>query len=1759
MGPKKGKDPTEDGNYWRTCIEEAPLDDDTWKVKVVLIEAAGSDQDRMYLDRFETYAAEERRFVIKNICKTETIFMVNQLGGEKKVKDDNLRVFEEGQAYLKDKKDIPADILALIIKHLILKMKSEYLFIKHQRLEVKEGIQRESATMINRAEVRGTVNVKQPEPAEPPEPPAKGKKGETEVDLKAFEIDENKKYNTMLRVRGEEWRDKVYIDDYPIDGPNLYVAVTGFVEPDLAGWLIKIGIPLTAVVQVRIDSSDSAVPSNLYRASKRGQSQTELLMEKSLKFWEDLQQLRIHKETADDFKNTAFVVFTPPYWDTDELSGSPEKIYDELCYLLYDVQDLTRQHVNFIENMDIINIPEENKNDRYQNYYNKLIEEIPLECVNTYLVLDSIIQVVCNCDIMEESSTGSLSTTLIFNPTDQNMKDDDKIRKAENLVKDVMGQLCKTDIDKKKYRLTYGEEYESHKNPIVIIHGDICKYNTFHLGNINLDDIVWSMLFGMPIHSLFQNRSKATGEIEAKINFHVNVLLSCFDRNDVETAELDRLLHILACRKLYNNRSSLKKHHLMSSNITEFKKTYLKRSILAEPLTKSSVYKSGSSISHSFPSIIKSLEGSSKSSLDEDDESTRIKFLFDCPDISELVSAAEIANEKPISHMIENYEFFEDFNGTCAFQILLEAFNSFNCVDYKYCEVTDCIILMFFNSHDKEGVAREDWRCHISTPLCLQDFFDFVLEEHIDWVQKEEKAYDENMMLKSLSECKDSKDLLATKTCVENLDVDMELLIEGSLKFEEFNKIEAVSEETSESKLFSEKKINSPRSTIEADSRSSKKTKTTANLTPKFETEKNAEEEKIKKPFSGYDLGDRRVEVFGKDSIYFSKDGTRVSSFYSLLIPMNLEYVILNVKPGYECNEFWMHKALGDSVTPDVIDMCESFRIKCKDDVTVYLKKQLYQVPVPVVNTSRENTKTKDITKSPDTSNIIQEIFNTKSFHSFYVTWPNGFITESVHENNSPTLSHIKQYNSSQSFDDKEEMRCISLNGEVIVFLTNGDIEILKPDSTYIKITKCEKRSVAEEVEDINSIASSDKSKKGKGKEKGKEKLSKTSSKTSKNIFDDTNIKPVEFELVIDEFESIEPNGLRQRCIEGDTIDIEKLLIRIATDYCLGEVFSKRMDGTTTLLNKDGIHIVTFPNNTRILTKFIIEDAEVYPEWTLEEIEYLSMFAFDVEVEALKSKSSISQKSFAAPYSFGQGEESNISEKLNIEEEVCEEERKDGYISVHIIYTIEHANFTTITIDKSNDKILVESPNNSRVTYESNGNYEFTLDSQTSAKFDGENLNISYEACPECKSFTSCNVKIKSEELSSVTQMQRNWLKMNDSLCKKIVVNEEGNINIVQESCCDNVFHDKDSVFSEELTNSADQNNKDRAESSISPNGKCRENYEAKALRFFVLRRELTCSELVHRALIEQYKSKCRWKPWCSINQYDTFGDHRTLWSILSPVQINETEKWLMESKLANKPKHLTYKDLEKVAGKGFYHWMRPYKRFQPKPIKPDNVLPERLPRAYVLRTLEQQWRDGDREELKGAKELLNAILRYRHVMEADSELILNVPIYDPRPEDERTTGEIVQAIAHKVYEDLKNRLKEDVQSRARPSITTKPAPPEDLSIQGEVDEDDREEFLDIEEEANPALKEADSAVQMSSNLKRYWRRRAEEYKEEQFYRYLLREGSVPPYFRNVLGGAIWWEMNNTTDEAVTKSERRKMKCVCEEESSPLPENPSEI
>lgn len=64
-------------------------------------------------------------------------------------------------------------------------------------------------------------------------------------------------------------------------------------------------------------------------------------------------------------------------------------------------------------------------------------------------------------------------------------------------------------------------------------------------------------------------------------------------------------------------------------------------------------------------------------------------------------------------------------------------------------------------------------------------------------------------------------------------------------------------------------------------------------------------------------------------------------------------------------------------------------------------------------------------------------------------------------------------------------------------------------------------------------------------------------------------------------------------------------------------------------------------------------------------------------------------------------------------------------------------------------------------------------------------------------------------------------------------------------------------------------------------------------------------------------------------------------------------------------------------------------------------------------RALEKQWNESKREELNGGRELLQAILRYRVRMEADSDSLLNVPIIDMRTDDEQRIDEMVQNLAH--------------------------------------------------------------------------------------------------------------------------------------------------
>lgn len=1350
---------------WRSKIINTKLNDATFRVKVVLLDVAGSEQDRMYLNKFELFAAEEKRFVIKVLSKTETIFMISQLGQDTKGKEEN-KVFDEAAAFLREKKNVPADYLALVIKHLIIKFKEEYLFIKRQKLDVAEGCRRESLIMERSVEVKGSVFQKGGASALTKSDKSKSAvvaPSRSDNDENLREIDEEKKYNTQLRVRGEEWRDKQYVEDYPIDGPHLYVAVTGFADPFLPLALVRIGVPVVAVVQIRIDVVTLRIPSSLTRAAKRGASQTQLMMDESLKFWDDLQQLRIMPSTAPYLKDTAFLVFSPPYWEANELTGDPEKIYDEISYLIYDTHDLSRQHDNFLDNMRVINVPvdiDESK-DKFScfQYYSRLLQGIPLECLPIYTVLDSIVHSVVKFHNGPDSESNNSTADV---KSGKRSNHDEKLVKAESIVNDIFDKLCQADNNKKTYRITYGEEFETYKDPIVLNYGDIVKYNTFHLGNMNLDQIVCGMLLGMPVNKLWQKEVALWSEIEAKISFHVNVLLSCFEREDVETSELVRLLNILACRKLYNNRSSLRKDEESPETLSDFKKNYLKRSPLAEPITRapSVMVSCGGLGSPSFPSITKS-DNVSTLSPGDDDETSRVKFLFDCPDISDLVTGAEIEADAPLSHLIDDYDFFEDFGGSCSFQIILDSFNKYNCLDYKYCEVTDSIVMMFFNSHNKEGIARDTWRSHIPTAVCLQDFFDYVLEEHYDWIQEQDELYYEALALMTRSMY--SKHMLEQyeHSCLNEVDVDMEMMLDGSLKQLELiqGATPLTSTENIPSRLSASPKIETRKST------------------PRKSIKEKAKEPKpdnTPKTFCGYSLGDRRIEVFGKDSTYFSEDGCKINTMYYLVIPMNFEWIIMNMVTGNGNTEFWFQRVIGDHLQAgDNAELSENFRINTKDHVMINLKKVTYRVLLTKSPSEAEYPPSPTFRSSFVGSAPVEELYETEFYHTLYVTWPNGMIVESVHEHNSPTLSHIRMTYLSDVPYIKEEMRCYTLKGEAVIFHKAGNIEVLCPDGTYINITKYGQRQVfapTSSSAEPNSTETDSKKGKKEDKKKGKEdksdKKGKGASPSKTNKASAQNLSAhegsVANEFGIDEFEIVDTCGIVQRYNRSDKKlhKIDKLLIKTATDYCLGEVFMRRTDGAHYLLNKNGSYVSTFPDGTRIVSDCFVEDDEIYPDWTEDERAYFDSQPQDmVEMESMGTDRSTLTDGSA-------NEHGRSSKKPNPHD--------DGYVSIYVVYTIEHKNYATITINNFEGTVQVDSPNGSSVVMDRKNHYQMKLDDVTTAKFDGLDLYISYEACVQCHSFTTCDVKISYDEICSVTQVYRHWLRMKDSFCKRVFVNEEG-------------------------------------------------------------------------------------------------------------------------------------------------------------------------------------------------------------------------------------------------------------------------------------------------------------------------------------------------------------------------------------------------
>lgn len=218
--------------------------------------------------------------------------------------------------------------------------------------------------------------------------------------------------NTLVRKRGEEWKDGAFVDDSPPEGPNLYVTLTGFYHFELIQQLVQAGVPLMAILKVK----------NSYENIKYSTFKNECEPDTIDSFWSSLEDALNDKNEFKDYCN--FILLNlchrpmRDYLEDDEHDRLAAQIYDQVSHVAFDLFDCYRQHVQYIRQMNLFSFEDASFRPENLNCYDEKMEKVPGELVSVPLIVDALLQQVVenvksfDTESVEERAEDKLSQVL---------------------------------------------------------------------------------------------------------------------------------------------------------------------------------------------------------------------------------------------------------------------------------------------------------------------------------------------------------------------------------------------------------------------------------------------------------------------------------------------------------------------------------------------------------------------------------------------------------------------------------------------------------------------------------------------------------------------------------------------------------------------------------------------------------------------------------------------------------------------------------------------------------------------------------------------------------------------------------------------------------------------------------------------------------------------------------------------------------------------------------------------------------------------------------------------------------------------------------------------------------------------------------------------------------------------------------------------------------------------------------------------------
>lgn len=1301
---------------WINELETLEVNDMTWNCIVVLFVEQCSN-GTIYTDIFNEAATNGNRLSVKVISRQVVISTVikNVVENSSKYAMSPMELLcsEIYKAVGPDfKKNIAAELLAPLIKYILLDYKEWHKRVKEGIDRIEKGLDDCQQNMLNLSKAKTPIR-------------KKSKYKENSMEFHKSEESKRIKTFTKLRRRGEEWKDIKWIDDSPSGSPELYILISTFYDVNLILELLKLGMPLRAVVKMEIPKNKSVClnkrPTSFLSTKVNNEQHVKNIDKNISDFWEKLDYLSTTLPSALLYEDIMVLTFVPQHINL-HIKDCQVDIYKELSDVLYKVFEITELHKDYLREMKIINVADSNVCVLSEmSVYNSILDNIPHEVLTIPLIIDALLTQVCSFD----------NTPNIEN------KNEESKTGSENIINETLIRH----IDKLnfKYDLFHNESANNESrspsetlHKIVLQYSDDIKLKTVHLEKEIADSLVlrsnyilktaWKSMLGMKCvsHKVNNQLQKLCNEIirihqetnHGSLFYYVyliiinNVLDSLLLLNDAREP----------CKEITNGQYNFSDEEYVQDLYWDVRRQFSNSYLPNHPTSSNE--------------ILKDIIGS---------------------------------NTFYIEHMCTD--------------VLLQNIQSthldYNRLEKRICQFTDQVMLIY---HNIPHYFEETWVGKLTTQVPLRDFVEYVLEEENIWFSEK---HDE--LLTELSSLYSSLQQENEHKVLDFSNIDVQFISNRCIKYKTMIEKQKHKSKSGKSSLKDS-------STLYVEKTKSTSTKNMVNDGPK-RTEIGSRKKIIPEAIYFEKVEKRDFKFLGYDqgrAMRFQLNGCKKSKILDRNCKVVLEkvkkvygteYILLNIRIC-DCNLFYSHSPESKLPTP--------FHVVLSSGTVIYFglvsttkrsEKTSFHLPQSnEFNQMPEESKPDDdqfseqglsedhtfpFSMSSNTSYFPYNIkenkyYNIPFLYTLKMSTPSGLHVE-LEEGND--LMYVRQTQLSTRLEcsnhGREKSRCYLSSGFIVKFFDSGKIVALGASgeiytiyhkSTYFETShdKIPKHLFSEAIgkelfldTKSNILTKSQTLKEGAKCQKTPSELQeesndlhnyntpKHSKEHTQSLFStNSSMYSYYYNFISSDGKQYEVNGTNLK-------QLDELLMTSYVDITNNCITSERSDGTITNHLGDGTLIVTFPDGSRV-TSVPVQSEDVFCEWSTQELRRW----FDTSIHSISKINILDTKdreilicnnkernySAISSLKIDDSQINNNLKEKDIDSLPFYKSRsnqsthnklhysKDGFVVYNISYRFEHANYCSIFYDANKHQIDFELPQSTKLTLQNDGVYKALFD-----------------------------------------------------------------------------------------------------------------------------------------------------------------------------------------------------------------------------------------------------------------------------------------------------------------------------------------------------------------------------------------------------------------------------------------------------------------